>query len=211
MRTRTLLAVALLLAPLAAQAERYRVDLIVFRDLYPSSEQGRDYQPPPPTTAPVAGVLELNDPRAAAAGIEVLPEAQFGLADLWQKLRGSRRYQPLVRLAWLQDDPPAERSLALRLRHGAPLTLLSAGVASAPAYPLEGSVALRLSHYLYLDADLAWVEPVAGGKLGAVKLKEVRRMKRDEVHHLDSPRLGILARVQKAAPAAATPAAQPVP
>lgn len=189
---RRTLALALLvgtLLPAVAQAERYRVDLIVFAD-----RSGAGGESPRAVQAPALerSAFPSEAQELRAAGIEVLPDASFGLTDAWTRLRNSRNYQPLLRLAWLQKDPPAERGLALRLRHGDPW---SGSVGEV--YPLDGTVALRAGRFLHVDADLVWTQAADGGDLASYRLQEKRRVKRDELHHLDSPRLGLLARVQR--------------
>ena len=193
------LVAALVSAP--AFAERYRVDLIVFADKTGAgTESALAVQVPN-----LKGALEPTDTAALrAAGIEMLPEDQFGLNDAWNHLRNSRNHQPLLRYAWIQNDPPADRTVSLHIRYGSPFAALDAAGSSA-VYPLDGSVALLVTRYLHFDADLVWTETAGAGELGSYRLHERRRMRRDEIHHLDSPKLGLLARVQKAeAPKAET-------
>lgn len=189
---RWLLGALLLALALPVRAETWRVDLIVFRYLGASEETGR-----PAAPAPAAGVLELDDANAlSAAGITVLPEADFRLADHWARLRASSQFRPVARLAWTQNDPPAERGPRLRLRGGARFTPPDA-VAAREVHEIDGSLSLRLSRFLHLDANLTYTDPTSGLSWA---LNETRRMRSDELHHLDSPRLGIVARVVKWGP-----------
>ena len=199
-------AAALLAAamPTTAQAERYRVDLIVFADR--STPSGESPQP----VAPPDGVKALEPWETAPlrnAGIEILPDDQFGLTDAWNRLRNSKNHTPLLRLAWLQKDPPAERGIAIRLKQGTPLTGLTPD-GSQLVYPVDGWVALLAGRFLHLDASFAYTQAVAEGDLRSFRLKERRRLKRDELNHLDSPRLGILVRASRADP---TPVPAPAP
>ena len=184
----------LLCAALPAHAERYRVDLIVFADKTGVGDEApRPAQPPDLTRS-----FEPTDSaKLRAAGIELLPDENFGLLNEWKKLSNSQRQQPLLRLAWVQKDPPAERGFSLRLRSGGPVAA-SAGNPGPPIYTVDGTVALLLGRFLHLDADLIYSQTDQTGALGSYRLKERRRMRRNELHHLDSPRLGLLARVQKA-------------
>lgn len=175
--------------PIAAPAPnaRFRVDLILFLDKNGSET--------PVAALPlhVEQLLELDDaPALASAGIERLPDSGFGLAGELQKLRLSKRYQPLTTLSWIQKNPPAERGPALHLRWGAPL---SAGGVSLST--VDGSVALLLGRYLHLDVDLSYNALRADGSIGSIALHERRRTKRDELHYLDSPKLGVLAKITK--------------
>jgi hypothetical protein len=194
-----LLLALVLTLPLNAHAERYRVDLILYLDKGASTTEIAQTARAPD----LSKALELDGPMLTPAGITLLPETDFSLNEQWQRLRTSKRYQPLTRLAWLQSDPPSERSLPLHLRIGAPLI--------PGTHIVDGTVALRLSRYLFLDADLAYTQPNSEGIPVSYRLKEVRRMRRDELHHLDSPRLGILAQVARVTETAAAPAASPVP
>lgn len=158
----------LLLMPGLGHAASYRVDLIVFTDKYGTAE--------PATRAPnLAGALERNDPALAAAGIRLLPGDSFGLNSALAKLKSSGRYQPLMAVAWTQSNPRSERGPSIRLT-----------AADVPS--LDGSVALLLGNYLHVDVDLAY-----NGQL----LRERRKLKLDELHYLDSPKLGVLTRVTK--------------
>jgi hypothetical protein len=193
-----ILAAVLLGVVIPAHAERYRVDLILFAD-----RTGVGDEAPLPAQPPdVSRSLEPTDTaKLRAAGVELLPDEGFGLLDQWKKLSNSRYQQPLLRLAWLQKDPPGERSersarVSLRLRSGALLT--PANNAGTPIYAVDGTVALLLGRFLHLDADLQHTQTNSAGELVGYRLKERRRMRRNELHHLDSPRLGLLVRVQKA-------------
>lgn len=191
-----LLALTLALS-LPAQAESYRMDLIVFLDRNAPGEAGRRATLPSSATA-----IALDNVAALqGAGIRLLPESDFALEESWQRLRNSKRFQPLLRLAWIQKDPPGERGPALRLRLGQQQSLTDTDGGAFLIAPVEGSVALLLNRYLMLDADLAYTQPNGS----SYRLRERRRMKRDELHHLDSPRLGVIAKVAKAASTGGTP------
>ncbi|HET8882859.1 MAG TPA: CsiV family protein [Solimonas sp.] len=174
----------LLLLALAApvHAETYRMDLIVFVDRYAATEAGT-----PATLPDLAGAILPDNPAALqAAGITLLPDAAFGLQSEWQRLRNSKRFAPLVRLASTQADPPSANGPALRVRWGAP--------SPTGTTPVDGRVMLLIvNRYLTLDADLLYTAGTSSWRLDTR-----RRMRRDELHHLDSARLGILARVTKA-------------
>lgn len=186
------LACGLAVSP-AVHAEAYRMDLIVFLDRNAPGEAGRRASLP----SSINAIALDNAAALQAAGIRLLPETDFALQESWQRLRNSKRFQPLLRLAWVQQDPPAERGPALRLRLGQQQGLTDAEGGAFLIAPVEGSVALLLNRYLMLDADLSYTQPNGS----SFRLRERRRMKRDELHHLDSPRLGVIARVGKATPA----------
>jgi hypothetical protein len=192
-RLSAVLASLLLLSAGTAQAERYRVDLIVFAD-----KTGVADEAPLSLQVPnVKGSLEPYDATALkAAGIEMLPDDQFGLAEPWAHLRNSKNHQPLLRLSWLQKDPPADRSVSLHIHSGNALASTTDSGATA-IYPVDGTIALLAGHFLHVDADLVWTQGSGGGNLVSYRLREKRRVKRDELHHLDSPKLGLLVEVTR--------------
>lgn len=196
------LALVALVAPLAAQAERYRVDLIVFIDR--SGPAGESTQPL--LLPEIAKALEpFETTPLRNAGIELLPDASFGLTEEWKRLKNSRNHQPILRLAWLQKDPPLERGPALRLHWGNAFTEVTQ-LGAQRVYPVDGSIALLAGRYLHLDAELVHTQADGAGELRSFRLKERRRLRRDELHHLDSPRLGVIARATRAEPKEAAPA-----
>lgn len=194
MKIRLLVLLLLAAALTPAHADTYRVDVLVFLNKTASSERARGLEVPDLGKA----VLALDNPGALqAAGITLLPEDQFGLADQWKRLKASRNYQPLLRLAWTQDNPPADRSVALRLSAGDTMVVDGRdGLSSGLARPLDGSIALLLGNYLNVDANLVYTERSLTGAQ-SWRLREKRRVKRDEMHHLDSARLGVLTRVSR--------------
>ena len=181
LRTTTALALALLLAPLAAQAERYRVEAIVF--LNPANaEAGRT-----PQRLSLPQVLSLDDANGLrAAGIEVQADSSTVLANEWNALRAGRRHQPLLRLAWTQPAPGPGGGAGLRLFAPA-----GDGVSG-----LDGSLRLSTGRYPHLEADLEYVQ-AADGEAQAYRLRETRRMPGAGLHYLDSARIGVLARVSR--------------
>ena len=207
MNPSTLLRALLLLAALAPSAalaqQRYRVDVIVFADRSaPTTESTQPVMQPEPTrTLEPWEVAPLRN-----AGIEILEDELFGLMDAWNRLRNSKNHEPLVRLAWIQKDPPAERGIAIRLKHGKPLTGMTAA-GSAEFYPVDGWVALLAGRYLHFDASFVHTQQMEDGELRSFRLRERRRLRRDELNHLDSPRIGLLVRAQRAdQPAKSAPA-----
>ena len=218
----TLVALALLAVAVPAHAETWRVDLIVFRFLGGIDEQGRLAQAPS-----LLNAIELDDAAAlSAAGITVLPDAEFALAGQWDKLKSSPQFRPLIRIAWTQNDPPPENGPRLRLIAGNKLKVrdedglgqgLGPGLRPGQVLgqgerefnEIDGTVALHLGRFLHLDAAMIFTaldEPPQSWILS-----ESRKLRSDEAHHLDSPRLGIVAKVVKWGPGltSAVPATTP--
>lgn len=178
---KTALTLALLLAPLAAQADRYRVEALVF--LNPASaEAGHTPQAPG-----LAQAYALDDAHGlAGAGISLQADSANVLSAEWANLRAAKRYQPLLRLAWTQDSPPAANGPALRLYAPA-----GDGVSG-----LDGWLRLSAGRYPHIEADLEYVQGRDGQPQG-YRLREQRKTPNANLQYLDSARLGLLVRVVK--------------
>lgn len=180
-------AAATLAVPSTAYASRYRVDLIVFTDnANAGSEQAV------PALLPDHGqAISIGDTSALAAhGIQVLSQSDSDLGKAWAALRYSRDFHPVMQISWIQTR--AASGTAIRIQHGAPLSL--AGL-SVP--PIVGRIALRTGRLLHLEAHMRYNFVNTSGAVVSYKLNETRRVRFKELHYIDSPKLGILARVTK--------------
>ena len=196
----------LLLAPTLAWPVAYRVDLVIFSD-NENLHSGGGELPDEPRTTDMNGVFELQQTAELRdTGIYVLQPEQFALTDELRHLSNSRRFEPLMTVSWVQVNPPVDNGPALRLRFGDELRIndvpLYFGDQPTDREPetvqeLDGTVTLLLSRYLHLDADLSWTQTDEYGQLGSYHLQESRRMRSGELHHLDSPRFGLLAKIGK--------------
>ena len=189
--TRLLICLSLsLLLPAAAWAETYRVDVIVFLNKGGTDgEQGRSN-----SSVDLSRAIDVSDTaQLGTAGITMLPDSDFGLTQEWSRLRNAKGFQPLLRLSWIQKDPPESNGPALHVRWGEGFVGNDASLS-----PVDGTLRLLAGHYLHLDTDLVYTQRTDSGGSVSYRLRENRLMRRDEIHHLDSPRLGILARVTKA-------------
>ena len=176
-----LLALAALLSPLTALADRYRVDAIVFLNP-PADEVGVAPQHPDNGQA-----LALDDSTGlSTAGLTLLPEAGFALTAEWNNLRAAHRYTPLLKLSWLQDSPPADGGPALRI-------YLPSGDGISG---LDGWLRLSAGRFPHMDADLEYVHAVDGVAL-AWRLRDKRKAADPSLIYLDSARVGVLAKVVK--------------
>lgn len=187
-----LLVLALLVgavSPTTAIAATWRVDVIVFSDRHFNAWSEAKIAPEPYNANQA---IPLDDSaRLAAGGIHVLGAEDSVLRQQWSRLNNSSRFQPVVRVAWLQDDPPQRGGPELLLRHG-PVIATGHG----PLAQLEGTLRLTLRRYLHLDVDLQWTDD-DGREHRAVTLREQRRMRSGELHYFDNPRFGVLAHVQR--------------
>lgn len=183
----TLLILACATLPGLAHASRYRVDVIVFMD---NGGVGGE-QPVAAVSVADNAISPDNTAALSAAGITLLPASNFGLVSQWQYLRDNRRFDPVVKLSWIQTR--ASSGTAIKISAGQPVPLADGGQINA----ISGRIALYTGTLLHLDADLAYTFDGDTGKAVSYRLKEVRKVQFNQLHYLDSPRLGILARVSK--------------
>ncbi len=239
---------ALALAAPSARAEPpaalpwYAVEVIVFARLE-APDAGSERWPPDPGSPPIEGAIELLeplgddlDPELAQGPLayQALPGSELRLGELWNRLRRSRGYRPLLHLGWVQPGVGAgeARPIHVRLPAAGPGAAPSAapgvpgsaaegvaGPAEPPPAPLlEGTLRLYRSRYLHLEADLLYrpgtpPEGVAGR---VFRLTESRRMRSGRLHYLDHPLFGVLVEARRLVrpepPAPAPePAAAPAP
>lgn len=181
---RSLLA-ALLLLPLAAQAEKLRVDVLIFLNPQRASEHGTAPRQPDNDRA-----IAIDDVRGLAyAGVALLPETASTLSTEWGLL-AKRGYQPQLRLSWLQDVPRREAGPALRIY--LPGSDRIGGISGwLRLEPVPGA---SQGKAFYLAADLEAVQVDHRRMVEAFRLQERRRLQADTLHYLDSSRIGLLAR-----------------
>lgn len=96
-------------------------------------------------------------------------------------LKRSRDYRPLLHLSWIQRV--GKNSLSQ------PVQIHQAG-GQAGDDLLDGFVRIQRGNYLHLLVDLEY----APGSV-TYRLKEKRRLKLNEVHYLDHPKFGVIAKV----------------
>jgi hypothetical protein len=100
------------------------------------------------------------------------------LTAIEESMRRSRAYQPLAHIGWTQPG---------YARNSAKYLSLSSLVPGASG--LQGQVALSRGRYLHLTLDLVLD---ADGSERYV-LRQTRRMRSNERHYIDSPKLGVIA------------------
>jgi hypothetical protein len=193
-----------------------------------AADAGREDAPgtPPPAIDPVLEPDPLLDFLAALADVEGdlaarsyrwLPDDSLTLNGMANRLRRSSGYRVLLHGRWLQPVPPRDAPEALLIEAGPPID----GRA-----PLQGSLDVTLGRYLHFNAHLYYTEPlldrvprdqalpppgleVAGAPAldaadlssqGYMQLHQSRRLRSDEVHYLDHPKLGIIVKIEAVQP-----------
>ena len=175
----------------SAQGPMYDVELLIFRNLTDretpenwgieaSSAEQRlaipDDEPTPFSSAEPA-------PSAPTATFPSLPGAKMKLTAIEETMRRSRAYRPLAHVGWTQ--PGFARNAAKYLSVSS-LVPNSSG--------LQGQIALSRGRYLHLTLDLVYDGAGSAGE-GTQRyvLRQTRRMRSNERHYIDSPKLGVIA------------------
>lgn len=175
-----LIAAALLALPGLAAADKLRVDVLLFYNTPAADERSSAPRRPYNDSA-----IAIDDARALAdAGIAMLPERGTTLAVEWATL-SRRGYQPARRLSWVQEPPRTEGGPALRVYLPG-----SDGISG-----IFGWLSLHRDKRLQLSADLEAIQAAGGQAPTAYRLQERRTLELGVLNYLDSPRIGVLARV----------------
>jgi len=158
-----------------AQGRWYMVELLIFNNLDPAARTVEKWHPDPglPDTS-LAVPLGLGSDQ-----VQVMGPSSYRLAGVWQVLRGSGEYRPLRHLAWRQVGTSASR---------APLVQ----VGEDPSSNVFGTVKVTRSRFLHVELDLL----VSDGE-GSYRIKTRRKMSANQLHYIDHPLIGILARITR--------------
>jgi len=191
-----LVAVALLSVGSAAAQQSpagpsYDVELLIFRDL-------SDRATPEQWSVEAAGagqrlsipdedgyspeVIEAPLPSAPTTTFPALPASKMKLTAIEESLRRNGAYQPLAHVGWTQ--PGFARDSAKYLS-------LNSLVSSASG--LQGQIALTRGRYLHLTLDLVLDAAAPGEAPQRFVLRQTRRMRSNERHYIDSPKIGVIA------------------
>ncbi len=173
-----LLLVGIFSSSLQAEQRWFQIELIVFTQNFSNTEQfdqiAGGIQWPSrfaelsPSSYPLASL------RSAPLAFAQVQAGDRLLNDTYRGLKKSPNYRPLVHLSWIQGVSANQLSDAVHIQ--------SAG--------LKGFVRIQRGAYLHLLVDLEY----APGQ-SIYHLNEKRRLKLNETHYLDHPKLGVIARI----------------
>lgn len=182
---------ALIIGSASAQQaglQSYDVELVIFRNPAGSSNS-EDFSAPAGTVSQsaspsdeeeTAGAAVESTPAATATeNFPALPASKMKLTAIAEQLRRGRGYQTLAHFGWTQPGFP---------RTEAHYMSIDSKVAAGSG--LSGRVALSRGRYLHLTLDVA-LEPGASGE--RYVLRQTRRMRSNERHYIDHPKLGVIA------------------
>lgn len=173
----------------AAPVQSYDVELLIFRNLgghetpenwgaeADAAAQRLDIPEDELSSPTLADVPTVAAPTAT---FPALPAAKMKLTAIEDTMRRSRGYQPLAHIGWTQ--PGFARNSA---------KFLSVGSLVPASSGLQGQIALSRGRYLHLTLDL--ILDSAGGDGQRYVLRQTRRMRSNERHYIDSPKIGVIA------------------
>jgi hypothetical protein len=174
----------------------------------------------PATTAPVVTAVEATPAdRAAkligdyqsqlqARSFRPEPSNTYLLAAEDGRLARSGAYRVLMHRAWIQPVPDRDRLQPMLIQIGE----------HAGGWRIEGYLGVTRGRYLHMDTQLwyavASTAPTVGAQHAAfgppaavapdapgyMEMREQRRMRSGELHYLDHPKFGVLARVDPVQP-----------
>lgn len=175
---------------------------------------------PPPAIYPVLEPNPLLDLMALTSQFEHqleeqsyrwLPAAQMLMLRDARLIDGRGGNRVLLHGRWLQPVPARDRPEPIFIQTGSRLSV---------RYQLEGAIAITLGRFLHFQAQLSYREPGMGQRPvylparangvteiaalpdpvpGAMVLDQSRRMRSNEIHYLDHPKLGVIVRIDPVA------------
>jgi len=156
----------------------YDVEVLVFENKLPEL-LGDELLARDPATVRRQMLDKAVPPERVTTEPTLIPVA----SDLLQK---DGHYRLLATAHWQQVfDPTDSRSTVKPIR-----------IVSATPGELEGAIRFTLSRYLHLDVNMLFQDTVTDPARPVLyQLHELRRIKSQETHYFDHPRLGVLVRV----------------
>lgn len=178
-------AVAQQAAPAQAGLQSYDVELLIFRNLTAKETPESWGVEATSATQRMAipddeGASEAPAPTAPTANFPALPAAKMKLTAIEETMRRSRAYQPIAHIGWTQ--PGFARNAA---------KYLSVSSLVPGSSGLQGQIALSRGRYLHLTLDLVY--DAQGESPQRYVLRQTRRMRSNERHYIDSPKVGVIA------------------
>ena len=165
-----LLMLSLVSSYVYADEKMYKIELVIFSQDMPNTEVFDQTE------------SEIVWPRniVKRSSYEKVDSEDMGLLESYAKLARNNNYNPLKHVAWIQGVKENRLSIAVQLGRGDPT--------------IKGFFRIQRGHLLHMIADLEY-SPYSDMGSVIYRLKEKRRFKLNEIHYLDHPKFGMLARV----------------
>lgn len=193
-----------------AASSSYQVEVIVFEHLYHKSDEEISQiglnLPDFSKSIDFSSIEADTD----AGGFKLLSPGMYKLGGVYNELKASHYYRPILHISWVQPQLTESRSKYVRIRK----TEGVSGDSDAydPLVKLDGVVRVRSAQFLHVDVDMfyflkalseSFINSSAGEentstiRADFAELKETRRMKLNELHYFDHPIFGVLVRVSR--------------
>lgn len=161
----TLIVLSLLCFQVSAK-RLYKIELVVFSQNMPNSETF------PQSTSRIIWPKRLVN----LSEYKQVSSNQMSLSGSAAALSGARNYRTLMHVAWIQGVKGNSLSKAVKIENA--------------AGTINGYFRIQRSNLVHMIADIEFSPGSA-----KYRIKEKRRFKLNEVHYLDHPKFGILARI----------------
>lgn len=185
-----LLTLSVFVVPEVSAARWYHVEVILFKQL--ANELAGDEDWSVPDRAPnFATAIELDSLTEDGGAIVPLSSSAFYLAGVYDRLRASASYQPVLHRAWAQPGFSANNVRNVYLAELPSLNQDTTDLSLESAEPaLEGSIGLQGGRLLHVNVNLVLRDSTL-----TTTISEFRRIKLKQLHYFDHPLFGALIRV----------------
>ena len=172
--------------------QAYEVELLIFRNLggretpenwgIEAAGSGQRLAIPDDEPSPFSAT-ETPPPPVATATFPALPAAKMKLTAIEDTMRRSRGYQPIAHVGWTQPGFARNAAKYLSVSSLVPSYIRPAGTDRPVARPLSAS---------HIGPGVRRARRRAN-RHSAIVLRQTRRMRSNERHYIDSPKIGVIA------------------
>ena len=183
-------------------ARWYHVEMIVFKHLDAVLTAGEDWSVPEraPNFATAMDLIEQNSAigKPAGQGFRALPGSALKLAGVYQRLRGSANYKPILHKAWRQPGYSANsvrqvyvstKPSSRRDTNSFDIELGRTSADDAGDW-VEGTLGLQGGRLLHIGAKFVYRNEEITTSIG-----EFRQIKLKQLHYFDHPLFGVIVQV----------------
>lgn len=185
--------ILLMLFPFSVTAARlYQVEVLVFSHDDPALSGGEDWSVPE-AVPNYSTAVELVDGDESGSGFQALPATALNLAAVYQRLRASASYRPVIHKSWIQAGYGANSVRRVYLTNRSEQqdsTIDSDLLAHEDSLVIEGTVGLQGGRLLHLGANFTYRDAEI-----STNLRQFRQIKLKEIHYFDHPLFGVLVQV----------------
>ena len=205
----------------------YQVEIIVFDRLYPNLD-GEQWRNEEFKIRDNLVELRERDSTSNSEGLipyMILPANRNRLSGVYQVLKLSSEYRPLIHVSWQQPATERRQSQFVHLQKlDGEQTMPVANTTESNDEPefiesliqpdriIDGSVRIRSGYFLHADIDLSYFKELppenrivrtseesfqGGNQKSVISLKETRKIKLNEIHYFDNPMYGVILQVSR--------------